>query len=173
MTTPRGASPLLATHSATPFAQTRTASYVYSSAIRARHPSVPKTILGISTSLAGRHGGPRGARTPMLERVGERAAERDGRPPAGAGAEGGRIEREHGRLARTHALRVDLQPERYPGERDERVEQLRDGHEVPGADVVRLGPLRRELEGGRVRRRHVSHVQEVPLRVEPAVADHR
>ena len=47
MTTPRCASPVLFTHSATPFAHTRTASYVYSSAMRARQPSVPKTILGM------------------------------------------------------------------------------------------------------------------------------
>src|SRR2546423_11676135 len=47
MTTPRDCSPVLFTHSATPFAHTRTASYVYSSAMRARQPSVPKTILGM------------------------------------------------------------------------------------------------------------------------------
>src|SRR2546430_40141 len=44
MTTPRSAPPFLTTHSATDCAQTRTASKVYSSAIRARQPSVPKTI---------------------------------------------------------------------------------------------------------------------------------
>src|SRR5438874_4157426 len=44
ITTPRSAPPFLCTHSATDCAQTRTASNVYSSAMRARHPSVPKTM---------------------------------------------------------------------------------------------------------------------------------
>src|SRR6266581_3471330 len=44
ITTPRSAPPFLWTHSATDCAHTRTASNVYSSAIRARQPSVPKTI---------------------------------------------------------------------------------------------------------------------------------
>src|SRR5256714_2947053 len=43
ITTPRSAPPFLTTHSATDCAQTRTASNVYSSAMRARQPSVPKT----------------------------------------------------------------------------------------------------------------------------------
>src|SRR5258708_8145791 len=46
MTIPRCAPPVLFTHSAAPFAHTRTASYVYPSAMPARQPSVPHTLVG-------------------------------------------------------------------------------------------------------------------------------
>src|SRR5256886_8722574 len=69
ITTPRSAPPFFTTHSATDCAQTRTASNVYSSAMRARQPSVPKTMFTLvlpagwtNASVRGYRGASRRAR---------------------------------------------------------------------------------------------------------------
>src|SRR5260221_144703 len=173
MTMPRDCSPVLFTHSATPLAQTRTASYVYSSAMRARQPSVPKTILGMWTFLARRHGGVRHGRPPIVEQIGKRAVEMDLRAPAGPATECRGIEGEQRGIARTHPLGIDLEPHRDAREADEDLKDALDRDGFAAADVVRGGALGRESDRRGVCGRDVADGQEVPLRVEAAVPDHR
>src|SRR5256714_2665493 len=86
ITTPRSAPPFFTTHSATDWAQTRTASNVYSSAIRARQPSVPKTMFTLvlpagwtNASVRGYRGASRRVRYGATNRSFGEKARRPGR----------------------------------------------------------------------------------------------
>src|SRR5688500_1891306 len=166
MTTPCCDAPCAAIHSATALAQTRTASNVYASAMRARHPSVPKAIR-LGTGVLGRTH----LRAPVLEQVGQRLAERDPGLPAGASPECRAVDADGRRIPRADARGVELRPQRYARHRDEHVEELLHGDRAAAADVERLLPF--DVCGEPVRARHIPHVEELAARVEAPVPDDR
>src|SRR6059036_2807001 len=154
--------------------------------MRARQPSVPKTMFTLvlpygrrrtatAVSRLGslvrqREQAPAGhSRSPVIERIAERVGERDAGRPTGLLAKTRGVESDAGGLAPADARRVELGPDRDAGEGDERVEDLRDRHRMPRPDVERAALA--ETERRRVRACHVADVQEVTLRVEAAVPD--
>src|SRR5688500_2517435 len=154
MTTPCCDAPCASIHSATALAQTRTASNVYASAMRARHPSVPNEILLGTRVLGSGH-----LRAPVLEQVRERLAQRDPGLPAGASPECRAVDADGRRIPRADARGVELRPERYARHRDEHVEELLHADRAAAADVEGLLPF--DVCGEPIGARHVPHVEEL------------
>src|SRR5688572_29364565 len=159
MTTPCCDAPCASIHSATALAQTRTASNVYASAMRARHPSVPNEIL-LGTGVLG--GGR--MRAPVVEQIRERLAERDRGLPTGASPECRAVDADGRRIPRADARGVELRPQRYTRHRDEHVEELLHGDRAAAADVEGLLPF--DVRGEPVCARHIPDVEELAARVE-------
>src|SRR5205814_8786665 len=106
-------------------------------------------------------------RTPEVERIAERVGERDAGRPIGLLPKTRGIEGDARRLAAADARGVELRADRDAGERDQRVEDLRDRDGLARPDVERaaLG----KAERGSVRARHIADVQEIALGVETPV----
>src|SRR6266508_1913429 len=199
MTTPRSAPPFVRTHCATACEQMRTASNVYSSAIRARQPSVPNEIRNLLIPTLARidpRSGP-GARprhfgfspqrlglraggtielhdrSPEVEGSGERSLQRDGRRPTRSCAEARRVEQEHRGDARPHAVFVELGPDRDAREAEQHVEDRADRDRLAAAHVVRRRIRVIDRGRGLVRGGHVAHVEEFAAGIELAVAQDR
>ena len=110
-------------------------------------------------------------RNASVERIAERVRERDAWRPPGFLAKTRGIQRDPGGFAAAHARGVEFGADRDASEREERFEDLSDRDRSAGPDVER--PALAEVQRGRVGTRHVADVQEVALRVEPAVSDDR